>query len=274
MKVEDFLNINTINNNIENKYTIKKTKILDDGVILYLDSNEKVYLSIDSYFGLGISKLKGLDESLYLAIKNDERVFLAYRGVLRKLSIKDYSIKQIRDYLINKKQLSNEETKQIIDKLIDYGMLDDSKYCVNRISYLSKQLFSNKQIRCKLLQDGINKDLINTYLIENASKEYTKVCKLASKYSKSIKGKSLNALKQTILTKIVNAGYKYDLAIQAINELDLCIDNELQLLQKEYLKAKQKYQKKYENYDLRNHIYSYLVNKGFKSEDIKKTMEE
>ena len=40
----------------------------------------------------------------------------------------------------------------------------------------------------------------------------------------------------------------------------------MQLLNKEYLKAKNKDEKKYEDYELKNHIYSYLINKGFKKD--------
>ena len=45
------------------------------------------------------------------------------------------------------------------------------------------------------------------------------------------------------------------------------------LKNKEYIKAKTKYEKKYDGYELRNHIYNHLINRGFLSKDIKKVME-
>ena len=255
------------------KYQIIKTKELQDSVIIYLDNKEKIFVSIDKYFEYVINNQKGLDDNLYEILKNEERLFLAYRGVLRKLSTKDFTIKQIKDYLKIKKELKNEEIETIINKLTSYGLLDDDKYCQNRIVYLNKQLLSTKQIKIKLQKEGLNKELIEKYVINNVESEYDKAKQLAKKYSNSIKNKSLNAAKQNILSKIINSGYSYDAAKDAIDSLNLKIDNEDELLKKEYTKAQIKYSKKYVDYDLRNHIYSYLINKGFKSEDIRSVME-
>ena len=273
MKVEDFLKTNKpIVKNI--KYSITKIKEKQDGVVLYLDNKEKINVSVDKYFEYGLSSLKGLDQKLYDTLKKEERLFLGYLGALRKLSAKDFSIKQISDNLKIKKELNNNEIESIVDKLINFGLLDDDKYCLNRTNYLNKQLLSTKQIKLKLSKEGISKDLIEKYVINNSEEEYDKANKLAKKYSNSVKNKSLNATKQNILSKIVNLGYSYDAAKLAVDNLHLKKDNEIELLNKEYIKAKSKYSKKYVDYDLRNHIYSYLLNKGFKSEDIKTVMED
>lgn len=256
------------------KYIIIKTKEKQDGVIIYLDNKERISISVDNYFKYSLSSLKGLDQKLYDLLKNEERIFLGYLSSLRKLSIKDFTIKQIHDFLNDKKSLNENEIKYIIDKLINFGLLNDDKYCQNRYNYLSKQLLSTKQIKIKLSKEGISNDLIEKYVINNSEQEYDKACKLAQKYSGSIKNKSLNAIKQSILSKLVSAGYSYDASKSAVDSLNLKNDNELDLLNKEYIKARTKYSKKYEDYDLRNHIYSYLINKGFKTEDIKSVMED
>lgn len=258
----------------EIKYYIKKTVEKQDCVVLHLDNSEKIYVSVDKYFEYGLNNLEGIDESFYTDLKDEERMFLGYQSALRKLSIKDFSVKQISNHLKIKKQLNSDEIDAIISKLKSYGLLDDERYCVNRTNYLSKQLLSTKQIKNKLNKEGISKDLIDKYVIINSEDEYSNIKELARKYSNSIKNKSVNATKQSILTKLVSAGYSYDLAKECISELNLKNENELALLKKEYDKAKLKYSKKYSDYDLRNHIYSYLVNKGFNSEDIKNVVKE
>lgn len=256
------------------RYKIIKTKEKEDCVVLYLNNNEKINVDVDTYFKFGISSLIGLDEELYKKLKYEEKLFMAYRGSLRKLSTKDFTIKQIKDYLVIKKDLDVDEANILLDKLISYGLLDDDRYCLNRTSYLNKQLLSTKQIKIKLTKEGVSKDLIEKYVINNSEEEYNKANKLAIKYSNSIRNKSLNATKQNILSKIVNLGYSYEAAKQSVDNLNLKSSNELELLKKEYLKAKKKYESKYDNYDLRNHIYTYLINKGFRSEDIKTVMED
>ena len=94
MNVEDFLKTNkpTVKNI---KYKITKIKEKQDGVVLYLDNKEKISVSVEKYFEYGLSSLKGLDQKLYDQLKKEERLFLGYLSCLRKLSIKDFSNKQI-----------------------------------------------------------------------------------------------------------------------------------------------------------------------------------
>ena len=98
MKVEDFLKQNKIEQKIDAVYPIKKIRIDEDSVLLYLE-DEKIRISDEAYFSYGIKNLKGLDEELYQKLKDDETLFKAYKSCLRKLSMKDHTVKQIRDFL-------------------------------------------------------------------------------------------------------------------------------------------------------------------------------
>lgn len=268
MKFENIVN----NNDIKNiKYEIKKIKTYDDYVFIYLDE-DKIQVSIDDYFKYNLSKIKGLDENLYNQLKSDETNLKAYRSCLRKLSIKDYTTKQIKDHL-RKYNIDNNEVNNIIDKLTTYGLLNDEKYCINKINYYNKQSLSNRNIKQKLIKEGIHEDLINEHLVIDHSLEQDKADALALKYSRTINNKSINAKKQAIISKLVANGFTYDMANSSMYKLSINADNELELLSKEYLKVMNKYSKKYSDYELRNKIYSSLLSKGFKSDDIKKIME-
>lgn len=273
MKVEDFIQLNNKETN-DIKYRIIKTSDKQDCVVVYFDNKEKICVEIENYFKESLNSKEGIDEKTYLKLKEQERIYLSYKGALRKLSTKDYTVKQIEDYLKIKRQLNKKEIDIIINKLKSYDLLNDERYCENRANYLNNQLLSYKQIKIKLSKEGVNNNLVEKYVINNSEDEYSKARKLAIKYSNSIRNKSLNATRQAILNKVVNAGYSYEAGKDAVNCLNLHSNNELELLKKDYVKAKSKYEKKYENYELRNHIYSYLANKGFKSEDIKKVMED
>ncbi len=262
------------NENINIDYKISKIKESNNYIVLYLDNNEKLYVSIEAYFKHNLANLKGFDNKTYELLKKEENLILGYNAVLKKLSVKDHSIKQIKDFLYLKRKLNSDEVNKIIDKLIQYNLLDDEKYCIERINYLNEQLFSIKQIKNKLKNEGISNELIEKYIVSDSNKEYEKVNKLVNKYLNTIKNKSLNAKKQLILNKVVNLGFNYDDVKMAIDSLNIKVDNEYELLKKEYLKIKNKYQRKYESYDLKYRISGYLMNKGFKLEDINKVMEE
>ena len=271
MKLEDLIKNNDVDIK-DIKYLINKIKTYEDYVFLYLD-DDKIQVSIDDYFKYNLSKLKGLDEDTYQLLKINETKLKAYRSCLRKLSIKDYTIKQIKDHL-KKYDIDYKDIDDIVNRLISYGLLDDKKYCISKINYYSKQSLSNKQIKQKLIKQGINSELIDDNLIYDIDLEINKADKLANKYYKSITNKSINSKKQTIMSRLISNGYSYEVSKQALDKLSFIDDNELELLSKEYLKAKNKYMKKYEDYELKSKIYAYLINKGFKNEDIKKVMED
>jgi len=49
---------------------------------------------------------------------------------------------------------------------------------------------------------------------------------------------------------------------------------EIDLLKKDYEKIKNRYEKKYEGYQLKQKIYAALTNKGYKYQEIKKVLED
>lgn len=266
--VEELLNKNKLE--VKNiKYTIIKTKDKDNCVVLYLDNNEKLNVSIENYFKY--KDLKGFDDNIYNLLKDDEKFLLAYNSVLRKLSNKDYSKKQIIEYLIKNRCLSNSEAMIIVDKLIKYDLINDDRFVQSKINYLSNSN-SYRKIRNKLLKDGISEELIDQYLLINENEEENKANLLANKYLSSIKNKSINLTKSYIFNKLVSNGFSIETSKNVVNSLIIKGDNELELLNKEYNKALNKYSKKYSDYELRNKIYSYLISKGFNSNDIKEVI--
>lgn len=252
------------------KYPIKKYMVKDNYVSLYLEK-EKISVSLDDYVEYSISSLKGLDDKLYEILKENEKYLLAYMGCLRKLSMKDYSVKQIKDYL-KKYELSEEQFNRLTDSLKSKGYLDDDKYCKNRIMYLKETLLSNVQIRNKLMKEGISSIYIDRYLDHSSQKD--KTVELVKKYNKSIRNKSTKSKKQAIASKLMSVGFSKDDVNYALNEINVSQDNEDALLVKEFEKAKRKYEKKNESYDLRNKIIQSLMMKGFEYENIKSLIDD
>ena len=271
MNVEEFLNQNKRHPIESIRYPIEKIKAYESYVMVYLN-DEKIMVSDDLYFEYGLKNLKGLDEQTYQKLKEEEIVFKAYRGCLRKISMKDHSIRQISEFL-SQKGINRPDREKIIDKLMKIGLLDDEKYCIGRIAYLQRSDLSEKQIREKLKKAGIADEIIRRNLKTDHDDESRKARLLAEKYDKSIRNKSKNLKRQNILSRLMNAGYSYDMSMDAVESLSTDDQNELELLNREYLKARKKFEKKYQDHELRNHICAYLLNKGFRYEEIKQITE-
>ena len=80
--------------------------------------------------------------------------------------------------------------------------------------------------------------------------------------------------KQAIISKLVAAGFSYDLVNRAVQSLGVRSENELELLKREYDKAFVRYAKKYEGHDLKQRVLTSLMQKGFDYDEIKELLEE
>ena len=258
----------------KSSYKIYKTRLSNDIVRISLRnkmSDElKLMLSVDDYVSYGFRKDSLLTLKTINKIKDNEMVVLAYRNALRKLSMKDYSSKQMRESLLRKYKLTNDQLNGIINKLTQLDILNDRKYTISRINVLKESFMSKRAIINKLIREGISKETINELYEDDAEQEYFNASKKALRYQSTIRGKSLNAKKQAILTKLVNDGFAIDDAKEIVSNLDFSKEllKEDELLKSEAEKAYNKYSKKYKDYELRNHIFNYLASKGFNLEAI------
>ncbi len=254
------------------KHRIKRIKTYDDYVMIYLDE-EKIMISLEAYFRYNISKQKGLDDNLYDLLKKDESVLKAYRGCLRKISLKDMSEKMIGKYL-DRYELDHDDKQDIIEKLKQYGFIDDEKYALSAANHYDGLNYSTKMVRLKLKEDGILEDIINKTVVSDYEKEYRKAMKVADKILSGSRNRSFKAKKQHVLNKLMNSGFTYEISKNVVDNTDISSENEIELLKKEYLKTKKRYERKYSDYQLREKVYSSLIAKGFNYEDIKKVVED
>ena len=266
-------------NEYDSKFVIKKMTLKNDNVILQLeneDRNEKVTVSADTYLELGLRKGDRLTKPIYDRIHNEEAETLAYQACLKKLSNRDYSERQMRDYLYVNFELSNKQLEDIINRLKDKKYLDDEKYVFNKINSYEAAFYSRRMMIRKLKEAGIEENIINKYLHEDSNSELVKAKKMANKHNQTIKGKSLNARKNSILQKLASEGFSYDIARQAIDFIDFsdAAMEESDILKAEANKVINKYKRKYTGRDLRNHVFNSLVNKGFEYEKIYALIDE
>lgn len=255
-------------------YEIIKTSLKDDSVVLYLRSYDKteskLTVSLDDYYNLGFRNNSIITRYVYDDLKNRENMMIAYRACLKRLGNRDYSIKEMKDYLASKFELSKTDIKQIINKLEEYGLLDDYKYAVAKVSSFKANLYSKKMMSNKLNKLGISKDIIEKTVLNDLDDELLACKKMANKYLKATHNKSLSAAKESIYAKLLTKGFSHEVIKQALDVLDFSnlTLGENEVLKKEAIKARKKYEKKYDGTDLRNRVYLYLVSKGFNYDSI------
>ena len=255
-------------------YSIIKTTLKDNCVLLTLLSfsgeQEKLTIALDAYSTLGLRKNSRFSKLNYSFFKELEIYPIAYRACLKRLANSDYSIKEMYDYLCHKYEVNYHQAKLIIDLLIEKGLLDDYRYALSKVTSFRSNFYSKRKMNQKLVQAGIGQETIDRVLVDENDSDLLACKKKAEKYLRSITNKSYNAKKTAIMAKLLNDGFDYNLAKQVMNTLDFSNSmlQEKELIRKEASKALKKYERKFQDTELRNKIYLYLASKGFVSDDI------
>ncbi len=212
--------------------------------------DEKIVLSENAFTEFHLYEGKEVSNQELKKIKDYAALDDLYGYSLRLLSARNYTSHEIREKLYSKNK-DIETVRKIIFRLKKNGLLDDASYAK---AYLEDAYDVN-------LPFSENKEL-------EGAKKYTRL--LEKRYVKVP-----NAAKRgKIVSALLSRGYSQEIAMEATSELSYNDEvTEVSQLEKEYNKAKARYSRKYEGYELRQKVIAYLLQKGFRYDDIKEIEE-
>lgn len=95
---------------------------------------------------------------------------IQYRKAVNKaadlLSRRDHSVKELRDKLI--RTVDPQSADKAIEKMLEFGYLDDEKYAKSLIKYLvDTKHYSVSHVRQECYKRGIDKDIVQQFLDED-----------------------------------------------------------------------------------------------------------
>ena len=236
---------------------------------------KEIKVTLDDYVQYGLRKGITISKEQLHSFEEHIDSEQLYQRCLRKLSLKDRTIYEMRKWLKETELADYQEVNVLIDKLVKKGYLDDEKLCMEQIQALSNSLFGPKQIISKLKQRGIKEDCILACMEQSKLKEYEYALAYATKTLKQNQKSSVTKTKNTIRNKLMTRGYSNSTIEKVVSELDYSSnkENEDVLLEKLIKKAIKRYERKYRGYDLKTRIYRYCLTQGFHSEDISAYMD-
>lgn len=264
----------------ETMQIVDDVEVKDDYVQLYFrspqDEETRLMISLDKYYSEGLRKGRRLTNQEIKDIEHDETGVKAYQGCMRRIAIKDRTRKEIYDWLTQNTECDIETINNIVDKLESKGYINDERYCEECITRMKLALQGEDKIISELKKRGISYDMIREKLDARPNDELDNAREYAKKCADSIRNESVSMKKKKIRAKMIQRGFKSELASQAIGEMDFMEDesHELDSLRKCALKARKRYEKKYESTQLRNTVYRYCAAQGYNSEDIYAILDE
>lgn len=207
----------------------------------------------------------------------DEEIEKAYQACLKKIALKDRTIKEIHDYLNEKTALSLAQIDRLIEHLISRNYLNDAVYAASVVLSRTDQLQGKLRIVKALKDKGIAEPLIEKAVSRiTEADELESALRYAEKISASIKETSIRMKQQKLQTKLHQHGYDFHIIQTVIGKLNFSVDenNQLDICRKMAAKVYKKYSLKYSGYDLRQRCFNALAQKGFDYDDINLVLNE
>lgn len=244
---------------------IKSYKKLKNGKYqLVLDNLERLEVYEDVILKLELLIKKDITKDIRKKINIENEKYDCYYTALKYLKVRVRSQKEIYEYLL-KKDFSNENIISTIEILNKQGYINDYNFAK---SFLNNKLITTSngpyKIKNDLKEKGISSDIIEDILNDytfDIQKE--KISKQINRMVKSNRNRGNNLLKKKMFNDLIKQGFKRSIVADLLQELQLEDDKEL--LEKEYNKLYNKLSKKYQGDELEYYIRQKLYQKGFES---------
>lgn len=190
-------------------------------------NSERVNIYLNNVFWIGLSKNALLELQIIkgkvlsdLEKAEIERASLNQKLIdraIRYLQIRPRSIAEIRDYLVLKKEVPEEDAESVITYLQENDLLSDEKFAqwyaeyklrsgINGVNKITAELLK-KRVDRKIIANVIEKFSANE---EFQSEQREKIENYAKRVLPGIKAKDAYELKAKLTQKLLARGFKYD----------------------------------------------------------------
>ncbi|MBB5183432.1 RecX family transcriptional regulator [Catenisphaera adipataccumulans] len=260
-------------------YIVDKMHFLDDFVQLTVRrkrSNAEpmnILVPEEDVYAMKISVNTMLDSYYienYLAM---QEFYKAFRIEKRRVAAQDYTCYEIKRHCMMYLNLEEDLADAIVATLSERNLLDDRRYAENKAEVWQAYGMSKKKIRMRLRKKGVPEEYIDLAvdtLPDDIEEENAR--NMAKSLVRTIHAQSQRNGRQSLIRKLVNKGYTYDIAKKAGESVTLDLD-EKEALQEAIEKAKRLYAS-YEDESKRlQKIRLYCMRKGFTSSQIEEELE-
>ncbi len=255
-------------------YEVTMIKTKSDYTEIIVENKEetlKIKIDFKNHVSENIRLGSKLSSESIKYLQEKEAVVNAYIACIKKLAIKDYSRKEMYDFLTQKTDLDISDINDIIESLEEKEYIDDLRFTKEKILKCKGMLQGENKIFRTLKKHGIAVEMIEEVLAlsKDEESELQNAIKAAEKFQNSIQEISLRKKKQKIYQKLFNQGFNNDMIEQALNHLNYQDEeeNELDNLRKIANKAKKRYAHQNDGVQLRNLVFRYCSSQGFDLED-------
>lgn len=253
----------------EIKDSMNEVIFLFDESEIILELSDKIIKSYELEVGKEISK------ETFDILKDHEQVTRAYNKALKFLTVKDYTYNQMKKKLMDSGNYDDAQLDTTLELLQNKNLINDEEYTVNYLKRCTRLGLGLNKAIYNLRNYGVSDEIIDQCLEKNSfDDEYLAATKIIDTYYNRNIGFSYKAMLKKIRDKLYIKGFTNEAIEKALSDYDFEFDYEKEhnALEKEFIKQKKKYSKKYDTNQLKEKIINNLLRKGYNYEDIKEIM--
>ncbi|MDO4378506.1 MAG: RecX family transcriptional regulator [Erysipelotrichia bacterium] len=248
---------------------IEKIKAENNSIVIAVEDEQnkiRFRISLDDFLRLGCKKGQELDQQKFESLQKAHRYYFCYRKCCNKLQLKDYSVKEISDYLDKYVDLLADEKEKIINDLISQNFLRDELTAESQLYCDQVKLIGKKKSAYKMRKRGIDKQIIDDTLskIDNEEEMQRGIIK-GKQLLKTIKNKSYKETIYYLRNKLSEEGFGNIDEIMSDLAVEYDQEKEVSALIYQMKKISRLYKKRYSKKALSSAYYKYLLSKGFES---------
>ncbi len=243
-------------------------------VLIYFDDGDTLEMLPNTYVEYPLYVGKEVDETLILEIKRRNKKDKVFTSALKTISSSSVSQKR---FIERMKNLGYKEKESIeaLKHFISSSLYDEYSNFLDNLHLLEDKLYGHKRIAMELTNKGFPIKMINEIKIDK-SKEVNKAKEHLKKLNDRLYKENLKTKKRKIYQALLRLGFLESTINEVIGQIK---ENDPKFIQKELKKEclviLNRYKRKEEEEKtLRVKVINYLMNKGYKYNEIKKTMEE
>lgn len=245
---------------------LKLTKTKRSKKILVETSIGEYKLSEDTIVNFLVLKGKTFTIDEFNKIIDSEKSNDLFNKVLNYISYQMRSEYEIEKYLLDK-NASNEDVGLIIEKLKEFGYLNDKELANYVYDSVLRNQKGPKVLENKLQEKRIDNLIIKEYLNKyNYSLEYKVASEVIEKEKNKKNDEPIKKQKQSIYNKLLRYGFSSNIINNIVSELKL-VDNSSEKLENEIEKLLYKY-RSLEKKELKQKMIKSLINKGYEYSEI------
>ena len=248
--------------------TIAKLKVNKKNVVITFSDKSKLSLVAEVMASFYLYEGKTLDNKAIKELVSFNASASLLKYAISLLKKKHYSEWKMREKLYAKEDANKPAVDQAIKVLKSNDLINDKMLILDTIEYGNERNIGKNKIIAELANKGVfNENLSSISFPYNNEKKkaLNNLPKLEKKYFKY----SYEQKKQHIYRSLLSLGFDNDVALEALNHLSKPVEkDELDKLKKDFDKTYLRYKNKYEGYELKNKVVTFLRSKGYKTKDI------